>query len=192
MSNPGTTYFCKIDSPFQRDKRGRFTGEWADPRFADLADETWRWYYKWDGTSVGCRFDDDGKAHIFGRGTKTVMPDWQAEAVQAWADSLSRRAAPLHVYGELVGPRVQGNPHEFAELTVMEFARVVPGRLPRLPWPTSPFYEERTLSQVVEAFRSGENYPCPRPVFGEYEGVVGWYPRGNGLWTKLKVRDRWA
>ena len=125
-------YFPKINAPFKREvdgpNRGKFIPlellrgldskfygaieDFADPNFHELLDVAWIWSEKFDGMSSGIHFHEDGSYTIFGRTKKTKFSADQMDAMQDAVETYSKFAGSgLTLYGELVGPSLQGNPH---------------------------------------------------------------------------------
>jgi len=178
-------YYPKINAPFMRDEKGRFVkDQWADPVFERHQDDEWSWYYKWDGTNVGMTTDG-----WFGRSERSMFTAEQADCLDRWytnkRDSLLRLESGLeYLYGELVGPGVQGNPHDFAELAVVEFER----------WDVAPhpygLFWPATLNEMLTDHRNHDVW------FGEHyyyvEGFVGRLVSDPSVATKIKVKDKWS
>lgn len=173
-------YYPKINAPFVRDERGRFVADaWADPVFDLHLDDQWHWYYKWNGTNVG--MNDRG---WFGRSERSTFTTEQADCLDNWyAGARDRVTDGQFLYGELVGPGINGNPHEWDELGVVEFEH----------WHGTPIpyglCSVGTLNQVLAAHRDRTEW------FGKHvfyvEGYVGRLATDPSVVTKIKVKDKW-
>lgn len=216
-------YYRKINSPYKRDPKGKaFIPEFADPVFEEYFDsQYWSWNYKWDGTSVGFEVGGD----VFGRTEATALTNDQWNTVRAWQKSVEPHAGthcgPVkYVYGELVGPGIQGNPHGLDHLTVVTFdSQLEDGTYHefgvirhyglRQPFdnivlndddkgtasPTTSIGYGSSLRDVVDMARNGglhEAFPGVEYV----EGLVGRFwgddRYKDGIITKIKVKDRWS
>lgn len=216
-------YYRKINSPYMRDKKGVFVPEFSDPVFEEYLDSKyWSWDYKWDGTSVGFEVGGD----VFGRTEKTSLTNDQWETVRAWKDALephvgSHYGPVKYVYGELVGPGVQGNPHGFDHLTVVTFDcqledgtyrqhGVIQQYGLRQPFDhivlnddeegtaspsTASAYGSLSLRGVINSARDGSLHEA-FPDVPYMEGLVGRFwgddRYKDGIITKIKVKDRWS
>jgi hypothetical protein len=177
-------YYPKINAPFMRDKKGRFTDEWADPLFEEYAHEDWDWFYKWNGTNVGL----DVKSHtFFGRTEKTTFTGAQAATLQEWTQRWQDPELE-YVYGELVGPGIQGNPHGLDHLEVKEFEGWASGLYPRALGETM---FRTSLSEMAAACRD-KDFPFVSTKDLYIEGYVGRLLGSSNILTKLKVKDRWV
>lgn len=189
-------YYRKINSPYKRDPKGKaFIPEFADPVFEEYFDsQYWSWNYKWDGTSVGFEVGGD----VFGRTEATALTNDQWNTVRAWQKSVEPHAGthcgPVkYVYGELVGPGIQGNPHGLDHLTVVTFdSQLEDGTY--YEFGVIHHYGLR-LRDVVDMARNGglhEAFPGVEYV----EGLVGRFwgddRYKDGIITKIKVKDRWS
>lgn len=181
-------YFTKINSPYKRDPKGKaFIPEFADPVFEENLHSDWKWYYKWDGTSVG--FEWGGEP--FGR-TKDSALSWeQWKAVLSWQEfeqGFTLLDDIKYVYGELVGPGIQGNPHGLEELEVITFASrdATSYHLDsdNLWWGCS-------LQEAINEFRVNRA-GLKQEAQGYFEGLVGHLAADPNVITKLKVKDRWS
>lgn len=175
-------YYHKINSPFKRE-RGKFTSEFADIEFAEYLHDDWNWYFKWDGMNVGV---DLFSLRPFGRTKNSAFTYDQWRMLSEWALSVAGYSPRGNVYGELVGPGIQSNPHKFESLRVMEFERVIDGEivLPEALFTKSLDDMIQSCMNKDELFQSSEdNY---------IEGYVGRLAADPSIITKLKVKDQWA
>lgn len=191
-------FYRKIDSPYKRENNGRFfLPEFADPLFEEHFDDVWEWDYKWDGSSVGFEFV---VGEPFGR-TEGAAFSWQQwKTVVEWGEFLKDRFYsydgpalldfPEYVYGELVGPGIQKNPHGLKELAVVSFDSRAGGNYVGL----SPVHGRKTLREAVELFRAGKGTQVLDVTSGSdyFEGVVGRLAGNQNVITKLKVKDKWS
>ncbi len=216
-TNTLSKYYRKINSVYQRDKKGVFIPEFADPLYEEYLDESWMWYYKWNGTNVGFEVGGD----VFGRTERTALTDEQWGVVRRWQKAIEPNVQPevKYVYGELVGPGVQGNPHQLDRLTVVTFDTYTDrdryncnavnlshgmGLFFDIPFDPEASYNALflghgsiTLRQMIDLFREGD----PGRLFDSpayFEGVIGYlWTNLNGrpyqeIATKIKVEDRWS
>ncbi len=209
-------YYRKINSVYQRDKKGVFIPEFSDPVFEEALNSNFGWYRKWNGTSVG--FEVGGE--VFGRTEKTNLTDAQWDVVREWKREWEELVLPrfdnpsdgwIHqfqrpdfVYGELVGPGVQGNKHVLDALEVKEFDWRTGDDYFACPEP--PLFHA-TLKEVIDIYRAGGRMPERLyeywPSYREdvyWEGLVGrtatpfygFHFDNESIITKIKVEDRWS
>ena len=193
-------YYSKINGVYKRydlgpDKGKFITGQFSLPEYERLLDVDWFWTEKLDGTNAGVIFGDL-EPRFIGRTSKTIMSGPMVEALEAFAanhDSLNSK--DVTVYGELVGPKIQGNLYELDEVRFVPFdVRTPMGKY----WPKRYVYEtfgdeavrfldsSLTLREAIEVFEEG------KPA-GHQEGWVGSAELcdlyGKRIVTKLKWVD---
>ena len=181
-------YYPKINSPLLRDAKGRFIpGQWADPVFEQHRNEPWYWYYKWNGTNVGMTADG-----WFGRTVHSAFTDAQGIYLDQWlsqAQAQGRLTDGQYLYGELIGPGIQGNPHNRLHLQVVEFELWDGAATTPVPVPYG-LHTIETLSRQLTAHRTKRN------LFGwgggYLEGYVGRLVADPSVVTKIKTRDKWT
>lgn len=194
-------YYSKINGIYKRydlgPDKGKFIhGQFSLPAYKQLLDVEWNWTEKLDGTNAGIQFGEIfGEPILLGRTAKTIMSTPMIETLETFAsnhDSLHDRQ--ITVYGELVGPKIQGNPHGFDEVKFVPFdIRNAHGQY----WPKEFVYEIfgdeavpdlgwKTLREALEHF----SYDTPEP---NQEGWVGTPElcdlQGRRITTKLKWVD---
>lgn len=104
--------YPKINSVFQRDDKGKFIGgAFSSPEFDYLYESEWVGYEKWDGTNT--RFYADG---IQGRSENSQWNQNVANDLATIFESVRDQNVLTPdgievLYGETVGPKLQGNPH---------------------------------------------------------------------------------
>lgn len=182
-------YYRKINSPYKRDKKGVFIPEFADPVFEEHLDSVWAWTYKWDGTSVG--FEVGGE--VFGRTPDSALSWEQWKTVLVWQQYREGllENGETYVYGELVGPDVQRNPHGLDRLAVMQFDSRSGENYLGLGYQQDIAYA--SLREAIDKARTGflpDLLPDGDPRY--FEGVVGRLVDDPNVITKLKVKDRWS
>lgn len=174
-------YYPKINSPLMRDEVGRFLpGQWADLAFEQHQEDMWDWYQKWNGTNVGMTTDG-----WFGKSERSTFTTEQADCLDDWYQvSRSILEPGEYLYGELIGPGVQGNPYEWPSLGVRTFEC----------WNGHPrpfgLSSQATLNEMLAAHRARCDW------FGQHdfyiEGYVGRLATDPSVVTKIKVKDRWG
>lgn len=192
-------YIPKIHGVYKRYESGpnkhRFIfGDWSQPEYPATQDCQWIWTFKYDGTSCGIYFGEEEQGVIFGKTPKTVMSFEQQAVLDEYADSIDGFAnSGLTVYGEFVGPKINGNRHGFNEFKFIPFD---------VRSPDGSFWSKhRVLDELPDAagitsyhsLRDAINYfSNVTPVPGE-EGWVGTPDlcdlRGKRIITKLKWQD---
>ena len=199
-------YYPKINGVYLRHTegpdRGRFiTGAFSQPEYKQLLDAPWYWTVKWDGTSTGILFDPHDGPTVFGKTAKTALTPEMRTALREWADGPGRpfHASGLTVYGELVGPKINGNRHGLDEVGFKPFdvrneqgewwaKRRVGEEVPGAHLPVS----DAPLWEALDYFGGGPPFRADDEG-GDYEGEVGTPDlcdlRGNRIITKLKWAD---
>lgn len=191
-----TNFYPKINGVFKRfregpDKNKFMFGEFSLPEYEQLLDIEWSWTEKWDGTSAGIYFDD--KTEVFGRTANTLMSEDMRDALWRYADANTDfHGSGLTVYGELVGPKIQGNPHKFNVVTFQPFDV----RYGHTWWTKQRVFDEIPGAGSVErdtlrnAIANFVKYDQSETFV---EGVVGTPDlcdlKGRRITTKLKWRD---
>lgn len=103
----------------------KVTDELTDERYRQIP--SWLLTEKMDGMSVILSIDPDGVSHYYGRSAKT---NFDTEKSIFMEQELNYAETMLHqngvhkavdIYAELVGPGVQGNPHNLDALTLRVF-----------------------------------------------------------------------
>lgn len=191
-------YYPKINGIYKRYQegpdRGKFViGEFAQREFELLLNVPWYWTYKWNGTSAGIHFHQDDAPEFFGRTKNSSMTFPMIEALEHWETSSDFHGSGLTVYGELVGPKIQGNPHQLEEVIFQPFDVAYQGRF----WNKGRVYIELSdsgrpiiapLRDMIDKFASGH-----RPYNEYVEGLVGTPDlcdlKGDRITTKLKWVD---
>lgn len=85
--------YQKINSVYKRDEKGRFIdGDWACPEFGYLADNSWHWTEKVDGTNVRVHFEAEAlryhRPEFGGRTDNAQMPVHLAERLRDLFDNV--------------------------------------------------------------------------------------------------------
>jgi len=194
-------YYSKINGVYKRydlgpDKGKFITGQFSLPEYERLLDVDWFWTEKLDGTNAGVIFGDIGPKFI-GRTNKTVMSGPMVEALEAFADNHdSLNSKDVTVYGELVGPKIQGNLYELDEVRFVPFdVRTPMGKY----WPKRYVYETfgdeavrqvgpATLRRAIDFF-SNENTLIPATEEGWVGSAELCDLYGKRIATKLKWVD---
>ena len=195
-------YYSKINGIFKRyelgpDKGKFITGHYSQPEFEQLLDIEWLWTEKLDGTNAGIQFGDIfGDPLLLGRTSKTIMSAPMIETLETFAsnhDSLHDRE--ITVYGELIGPKIQGNPYDLDAVKFVPFdIRNKHGNY----WPKEYLYEtfgdEAVRSVSLLTLGAAIDYFSSRTTpENNKEGWVGTPElcdlRGNRITTKLKWVD---
>ncbi len=109
--------FCKINSVFKRDEKGRFImGEFSCPEFDYLLHSPWRWTEKIDGTNIRVLISLDDEGHPFTKfGGRTDNAQMQTplldRLVWLFPDECAHRVlstpGSLVLYGEGYGKKIQ-------------------------------------------------------------------------------------
>lgn len=192
-------YIPKINGVYKRYESGprkhRFIiGDFSVPEYAATQHCRWTWTFKYDGTSCGIYFGEEEQGVIFGKTKKTNMSFEQQEVLDSYVDKIDGFLnSGLTVYGEFVGPKINGNRHGLSQHQFIPFdVRSPDGSF----WP-----KQRVLDELPDAagivsylsLRDAINYfSNVTPVPGE-EGWVGTPDlcdlRGKRIITKLKWQD---
>ena len=103
--------YHKIYSPFKRDEKTRklIRGEWSRPEFAYLANNTWEWSEKVDGTNIRIMWDGESM-RIGGRtdAAQIYIPLLEALQAKFYAGALAQIFdGPAVLYGEGYGAKIQ-------------------------------------------------------------------------------------
>lgn len=103
--------YHKINSIFKRDLKGKFiTGDWADPAFGYLKDNSWVFTEKVDGTNVRIGWDNETKrVTIGGRTDAAQMPLFLVHRLQELftPEKFVEFTCPVILYGEGYGAKIQ-------------------------------------------------------------------------------------
>lgn len=223
-------YFPKINAPFKRVTEGPNRGKFvpfesvinisskiydsdkifADEDFRILLDTPWTWSEKYDGMSTGIHFSVDGDPKFFGRTKNTMFSEEQRGAMMKAISKFVRfYNSGLTLYGELVGPGIQGNPYDLKYIQFVAFDMAHD----KVFWSKQRFFLElgrpgtsvvMTLREAVRTFT--RNFD--RDVYTDYgalvslsnrrervyhEGFVGTPDlcnlKGERIITKLKWKD---
>ncbi len=108
--------YPKIQSVYKRDPATKYrtflTGEWSVPEFGLLADITWLWTEKIDGTNIRLTWDGE-TVRLGGRTDNAQIPtgviEWFGAHIVAIAAFLRGNEAPIGttIYGEGCGRKIQ-------------------------------------------------------------------------------------
>ena len=114
------TEYHKIDTIFARDSRGRIVeGTYARPEFEYLADRTWEFTEKVDGTNVRLRYDGSPEfrgnehAYVAGRTDDAQLPPrllarlMEIMKTAPFEDVFGERPVDVVLYGEGYGASIQ-------------------------------------------------------------------------------------
>lgn len=199
------TQYHKIQSLWHRnpDNRNRLIeGRWFLPEFEYLADNTWQWTEKLDGTNIRISWDGD-TLRFGGRTDRAQLPVQLVAHLQAkFTPALFDGYPPTTLYGEGVGPGIQkgGGMYGDRQHFVLFDVRVSRGWLDRGTvggWAENfgvPFAPVALVGNVWDAVRwvKGE---CRSAWGGAAEGLVG-RPKqelrtaaGDRVIVKLKRKD---
>ena len=188
--------YHKINGPFKRytdgPTKGRFiVDEWSQPEFAYLADNTWVWTEKVDGTNVriGVVRDMDGNAtsHVGGKTTNAQLhPDLAytlegyASLIRDWTMDTWDSPGEMIFYGEGYGPKIQAGGNYRDDIDVIFFdiranrwwmARdQVDGICGSIGLETVPVFPMETLSGMMDC--------------------VGWAQEHNTAWLNSRASAR--
>jgi hypothetical protein len=206
--------YPKINSLFKRDPERDMIiipGAWACEEFAYLADCPWAWTEKLDGTNVRLAWDGVSVT-IGGRTDRADLPkqlrlhlELKTQTVTAnalWFETFGGNCE-ITVYGEGVGPKIQGNPLHLPSPDFIVFDvkigkfwlkyEDVKNIAKKLGFFTVPRLPNVTLREAAEVVRSTyfrSFFPVTNP-----EGMVG-HPavelrdrRGGRITAKIKVVD---
>lgn len=112
--------YHKIDSVFERDNRGKFTGTFACPEFEALQDVPWTWSEKVDGTNVRIYplATPAGSEHawVAGRTNNAQLPPQllnnlielcREAPFEKWYDTFNLHNSEVVLYGEGYGGNIQ-------------------------------------------------------------------------------------
>lgn len=195
-------FYPKINGVYKRHtegpNRGKFIfGEFSQPEYEQLLDVPWYWTYKWDGTCSGIHFREDSYPFAFGKSEKSELTKEMRDALGNWSigPGAQFKNSGLIIYGELVGPKIQSNPHgleqvEFKPFDVRYQDHFWPKQRVSEEIPGAGGYEVDTLGDALDWSSAG----MTSYVDGRYfEGSVGTPDlcdlKGNRITTKLKQKD---
>lgn len=196
-------YYPKINGVYKRhadgpDKGKFIMGEYSLPEYEQLLNVPWYWTYKWDGTCSGIYFREDSYPYAFGKSKKSQLTKEMADALANWSigPGSQFRKSGLTIYGELVGPKIQSNPHGLEHVTFQPFDVRYQDHF----WPKHRVFEEipgaqyyvtQTLGDAIQQFAGRLGAPPPGKRYEE--GFVGTPDlcelKGNRITTKLKWKD---
>lgn len=101
--------FPKIQSPYKRNETGVFIPEFSLQIFSYLLDNIWLIYEKIDGFNVRVIWDGEN-VHFNGKSDNTAFTVNQLSYLNSiFKPSLFAQFDPCVIYGELVGPKCNGN-----------------------------------------------------------------------------------
>ena len=143
--------FPKIQSPYKRNETGVFIPEFSLQVFSYLLDNIWLIYEKIDGFNVRVIWDGEN-VHFNGKSDNTAFTVAQLDYLGSiFKPNLFAQFEPCVVYGELVGPKCNGNLYK---LQSHEFVLFDCYRSLNLTWQNTDFLEE--LCKIFKIRRS----PC--------------------------------
>jgi ATP-dependent RNA circularization protein (DNA/RNA ligase family) len=196
--------YPKINSIYKRDEHGQFTHEYACPEYGYLAGNSWVATEKLDGTNIRIGWEG-GEVVFAGRTNRAIIPDHLLDYLKAFfpVDDMGDLFGDGTVlFGEGIGPKIQGNPYKLSECRFVLFDVWVRGWW--LQWATVraiahnlgvesvPFMGYCTLHEVVPIIRAGVQSKISDV---QAEGMVlrpdvqMLYRNGNPIKTKIKTQD---